>query len=307
MSLLLHAWALTGHVPELVLPSGREVALPVPGYQSRHARLPELALTLAQAALSPRNASPDLSVLLGTALGSLTETESFLEGVVGPESYVRPRAFTTSVHNAAAGHVARSLGARGENQTFVQGEVSAGLAVFAALALRARGGTGPVILGAVDECTARAAAIRQECLAEGPWAAAEGGAVLYAGGDEERDPALARITRVDLGRPEDPEAWLRERLGAAPPAGALLALPAPERGERAPWLDLPLEMASLAPRAGAHPALMASGLALATALLTGEMLPATLGLPLPAHPRQLAVIGGSRTGEWALVRLESTG
>lgn len=314
--LLLHEWALAGHAAGLTLPAGREVQLPAPGPHPRRARLPELALTLAQAALSPRSPRPDCAVLLGTALGSLTETETFLEGVVGPDSDVRPRAFTSSVHNAAAGHVARAFGARGENQTFVQGELSPALAAFAALALRARGEQGPVLLGAVDECTPRAAEVRRACKGEGPWAAGEGGAVLYAGAPDEADPPLARLTRVALGRPRDPAAWLQRELAREPWAGLLLALAppaAPGTGgsaaghEQAPELELPVDAVSLAPRAGAHPALGAAGLALAAALLGGEMLPATLGLPLAARPPHLGVVLSSRTGEWALVRLEAAG
>lgn len=312
MSIVVHEWALAGHVPELVLPAGREVRLPPPGSHPRRARLPELALTLAQAALSPRSPRPECAVFLGTALGCLTETESFLEGVVGPDSDVRPRAFTSSVHNAAAGHVARAFGARGENQTFVQGELSPALAAFAALALRARGGTGPVLLGAVDETTRRASEVRRACLGEGPWATGEGGAVLFAGGPEETAPPLARITRVALGRPADPLAWVRDELAREPWAGLLLALaptpvhaphPSLSAAERLP-LELPIDAVSLAPRAGAHPALGAAGLALAAALLGGEMQPATLGLPIPPRPPHLGVIACTRSGEWSLVRLE---
>lgn len=303
-SLAIHGWAIAGWEPPLAIPPAHAVALPAPGPHPRRARLPGLAEALARAAVGGRTLGPDTAVLLGTALGSLTETEQFLLGIVGPgEPEARPRAFTHSVHNAAAGQVARVFGARGENHTFVQGEVSFAVALLAALGLRARGQRGAVLLGAVDESTPTATAIKQGCLGDGPWARGEGGALLYAGGDDGPGLVLGRVSLLALDRAREPREWLPAALREHPVDALLFALAPDQRDSNTPLPELDLPAIDLVPRAGAHPSIAASGAALAVGVLSGELPPEALDLP--ARPRALGLLVRSRRHDHALLRLEA--
>ncbi|RMG16162.1 MAG: hypothetical protein D6731_06775, partial [Planctomycetota bacterium] len=262
----------------VALPCARTAPLPPPGPHRRRARLPSLALALARAATGERALDPHAGVYLGTAWGSLTETEAFLAPLLGPEAAPpSPRAFTSSVHNAAAGEVARALGLHGENQTFVQGELSFACCVLAAGRRRARGEDAPSLLGALDERTPTARdAAAALCPGRG---LDEGGAVLVVGGSA---PPLARLRLLALGSslpgPADDHADLRWTL--APGA----------RGAPLGWT-------------GEHPSAAASAAALAVALVSGELAPAAVGCA--ARPRSVLLELSSRWGERALLRVEA--
>jgi len=163
-------------------PAHRTVPLPPPGAR-RKARLPTLAAQMARVALGERDVDEETGVSFGTALGCLTETEAFVENMVrAREEMPKPRAFSSSVHNAIASRVAMEIGARGPCRTFVHGEVSFVQALFAARA--------PALIGALDERTAYVDRGRRAC-GKGP--GGEGGAVLYCADDA---PGLAVIRTV---------------------------------------------------------------------------------------------------------------
>ncbi len=67
----------------------------------------------------------DVSVAVGTGLGSMNETVSFLENMfVNSEEFPKPTCFTNSVHNAVASQIAIIFQCRGENHTFTQNAMS---------------------------------------------------------------------------------------------------------------------------------------------------------------------------------------
>lgn len=270
----------------------RRRELPASGFRGRRARLPGLAWDLCQGALGDDTLGEDGSVLLGTALGCLTETAAFVENMIEQEgASPKPRAFTASVHNAIASEVARKLGARGECQTFVGGENAHVQALFAAAFARRRGLEARQLVGAVDEWTSYVERGRAVCEAEP--SEAEGGALIHLGSGEE--PGLARIGALFLARPANAREWLAKTLEAeaveacfAPSKrGALVALPSIDTSRVA----------------GEFPASAAIAIGFAASLLDGELAPETLDLA--SRPRKVAVVSTTRFGELGVVILES--
>src|SRR5206468_3220883 len=130
LELPFSGYAAAGEGSE-ILPERRRVALQASGSARGGGRLPRLALELAQLALGPRSAPESTGVFFGTALGCLTETESFVANMMrSREATPKPRAFTSSVHNSIASFVALNFSARGECNTFVHGELSFARALF---------------------------------------------------------------------------------------------------------------------------------------------------------------------------------
>lgn len=251
-------------------PAARVVALPPPGEHPRRARLPTLATALARTALGEEAAPAETAVLLGTALGSLTETEAFVrQMIVADEAAPKPRAFSASVHNAAAAAVAQALGARGESRTIVHGPASGLQALLLAERRAARGGAAPALVGGVDEVIEDVTRAWGAC-GPGGGPPLEGGAVL----------------RLDAAGASAPLACLEAVSCGAAPANEADAL-------------------VLAPRAyAAWGGGLAGGPALAcaaaVALLSGELDPAWFALT--AAPSRVVVVATPRWGEsWSAV------
>ena len=67
----------------------------------------------------------DVSVAVGTGLGSMNQTVSFLDNMfLHDEAFPKPTCFTNSVHNAVASQIAIVFQCRGENHTFTQNAMS---------------------------------------------------------------------------------------------------------------------------------------------------------------------------------------
>lgn len=281
MTLAVTGYAVAGG--RLDLPEGRRLAFPPPGLHRRRARLPSLAVGLAKAALGRRPCPEETAVLIGTALGCLTETEAFVTHMLeADEATPMPRAFSSSVHNAIAGEVARAVGARGENRTVVHGGVSICWALWFALR---RGGSS--LVGALDERTPHVERAYAACDPTRTHALQEAAAVLALA--PEAEGSLATAIAAEVGRTSDPAGWLRERL--VPLAPDVVLVPSGAWARR-------LEGAvSVEPLTGETPSAAALSCALAVALLAGE---ATLpGLPV-AEPRRVAVAATSRFGDVGL-------
>ena len=193
--------------------------MPPPGAKGRKARLPDLAVALARRAVGDREVPEETAVEFGTAFGSLTETESFVENMIrAREETPKPRHFSASVHNAMASRVAMALGAKGPCRTFVHGELSFLQAVRSARRSRF------ALVGALDERTPYVDRAREVC--------GKG-----AGGDH------VPIPLEDVGRGTAVEAPVVERRGRARIAGrrgeaAALAPHAPDRVVVAEAIDL---------------------------------------------------------------------
>ncbi len=273
---------------DLPAPAHRRVPLPAAGAHPRRARLPGLAAALGRAALGADAAPPGAAVLLGTALGSLTETEAFCVHMIeADEGTPKPRAFSASVHNAAAAQLAQAVGARGETRTLVHGP----LGPLQALWLAARRRAALTLAGGLDEVIPRVNAAWGAC---GVPAAppAEGGALLCLAPAAEAP--LATLEHVTFGRSTAPAQWVAERL-----AGPLDLLLTPTARWELPAGQLPSAPArSYGEWGGGLAAGPAVASAAAVALLAGELEPAWA--ELTARPARVGVAATTRWGEVGL-------
>ena len=179
--------------------------MPPPGPKGRKARLPDLAVKLAREAVGELAVPDQTAVEFGTAYGSLTETESFVENMVREhEETPKPRHFSASVHNAMASRVAMALSAKGPCRTFVHGSLS-----FLQAVRSARRNEFAVV-GALDECTPYVERGRN---AAGAKPGSEGGAVFFCGEGD----ALAELS---IGG-DASVVWQAADFGAHPAASAV--------------------------------------------------------------------------------------
>ena len=122
----------------------------------RLGRAQRMALLAAHQALNARAMTPDdcynTAVCLGTGLGELGETVSFLDNLVRlEEKEPKPARFANSVHNSLASQVAIRFGFRGENHTLTHGPVSFELALWQATVLLRTGRARYVLACGADE------------------------------------------------------------------------------------------------------------------------------------------------------------
>lgn len=96
-----------------------------------------------------------LGLIVATGYGASATTFSFLDTVLdGGDALASPTHFSSSVHNAAAAHVAILLGITGPNLTVSQFELSVPSALLAAQGWLAEGRVDAVLFGGVDEACA---------------------------------------------------------------------------------------------------------------------------------------------------------
>ena len=119
-------------------------------------RLPRMALAAAHQALEQGGLldDPAVGAVLGTGLGALEETVTFMGQLikVGPAE-ANPGLFPASVMNVSAAVISMELGLRGYNTTVNHKEVSAELALCAALDALRLGHAEAVLTGGVDQLT----------------------------------------------------------------------------------------------------------------------------------------------------------
>ncbi len=121
----------------------------------RMPRLTQLTYAAARQALDqsqPTASSERTGVVLGTGLGTLDETMTFVKGYVGdgPES-ASPMVFPVSVMNAPAGQLAVELKLRGVNSTINHRDHSALSALAMACDLLELGRADAIVAGGIDE------------------------------------------------------------------------------------------------------------------------------------------------------------
>lgn len=111
-------------------------------------------MALQQAKLESSELGEGTAVAIATSFSSSETTEQILRQILldSPES-ISPAAFTESVANAAAAHVAITLGARGANITITQREAGLPIALARAWAELVHSRAERVLVGATDELT----------------------------------------------------------------------------------------------------------------------------------------------------------
>lgn len=96
-----------------------------------------------------------LGLIVASGYGAVATTFAFLDTVLdGGDALASPTHFSSSVHNAAAAHVAILLGITGPNLTVSQFEMSVPSALLAAQGWLAEGRVDAVLFGGVDEACA---------------------------------------------------------------------------------------------------------------------------------------------------------
>lgn len=99
--------------------------------------------------------NPD-AIVVGTGLGCLQETVSFLDTMISnDENFLNPSHFIQSTHNAISGQIALFLSCNNYNMTFTQKELSFEMALLDSLALFKEKEVSNVLLGGTDELDTR--------------------------------------------------------------------------------------------------------------------------------------------------------
>jgi len=204
-----------------------------PAKRRKLSRIQQMTLVAAKKALGAEligTTTPEkICAVIGTGLGSLTDTAAFVENLIlKDERAPRPALFTSSVHNSLASQVAIELKLSGLNSTPVQREISFETALWQGANELASGRAELALVGAADELNQYhlAAGIRgrgrnktsQRSLP------GEGCALFTLGRKETAATPLAFVSAIRIGRSEKPDAvaeanWILETLerdGIAP-------------------------------------------------------------------------------------------
>ncbi len=153
------------------------------------------------------------AIIVGTAMGCLEDTWSFLSKMVHhQEEMLSPTAFIHSTHNTMASHLALHFKSFGHNCTFVHRNISFENALTDAILLLEEGEVSKVLVGGADEVTdisfdilSQLGQIRQvESVNSVPiptnvsgWIAGEG-ASFFVLGNEQTTASYARLTEVGV-------------------------------------------------------------------------------------------------------------
>lgn len=140
------AYVIEGPVAKGMIPAGK---------LRRLGKIQKMALASTWKAIdscSVEYSPDDVSVAVGTGLGSMNETASFLENMfVNDEAFPKPACFTNSVHNAVASQIAIIFQCRGENHTFTQNAMSFEIALKYSMTLLQAGRAKYSIVCGCDE------------------------------------------------------------------------------------------------------------------------------------------------------------
>ena len=113
------AYVIDGPIAKGMIPAGK---------LRRLGKIQKMALSSTRRAIDDSSidqTKSDVSVVVGTGLGSMNETVNFLENMfVNKEEFPKPTCFTNSVHNAVASQIAIIFQCRSENHTFTQNAMS---------------------------------------------------------------------------------------------------------------------------------------------------------------------------------------
>jgi 3-oxoacyl-[acyl-carrier-protein] synthase II len=137
-----------GQTSPLLTPDFKEFI--EPGLLRRMSKILRMSVTCAKDALDQAQLSQPDSIVVGTGLGCLQDTEKFLNNFLTIEGLLPPTAFIQSTHNTLAGQISLSLGNHGYNMTHTQNSLSFEHAMLDAMLLLGENDT-HVLVGAGDE------------------------------------------------------------------------------------------------------------------------------------------------------------
>lgn len=120
----------------------------------RMSRVIRMGVASSMTALKDAGIEKPDAVIVGTALGCLEDTASFLTKLVqNKEEMLSPTAFIFSTHNTIAAQIAYLLQCRGYNSTYVHRNISFESALIDATLLINEGSENTVLVGGIDELT----------------------------------------------------------------------------------------------------------------------------------------------------------
>ena len=120
----------------------------------RMSRVIRMGVAASFTALKEANIEKPDAVIVGTALGCLEDTASFLSKLVqNNEEMLSPTAFIYSTHNTIAAQIAYLLNCKGYNSTYVHKNISFESALIDAILLLNEKSVANVLVGGIDEIT----------------------------------------------------------------------------------------------------------------------------------------------------------
>ena len=94
------------------------------GLLRRMSRILRMSVTCAKDCLEQSGITQPDSIIVGTGLGCLQDTEKFLSNFLTIEGLLPPTSFIQSTHNTIAGQISLSIGNHGYNMTHTQNSLS---------------------------------------------------------------------------------------------------------------------------------------------------------------------------------------
>jgi len=120
----------------------------------RMSRIIKMGVSSSLMALKEAKVESPEAVIVGTALGCLEDTVSFLNKlVINKEELLNPTAFIHSTHNTIASQIALNVKCMGYNSTYVHRNISFETALLDAFLMLNEKSVGTVLVGGIDELT----------------------------------------------------------------------------------------------------------------------------------------------------------
>lgn len=137
-------------VLKAVQPSYKEIISPAAG--RRMAKGVKMGMYTALKALQEAKVDNPDSIIVGTGLGCMEDSEKFLNAILdNDEQFLTPTSFIQSTHNTVGGQIALALQCKGQNFTYVNGGVSFESGLIDAKMQIDLDESAAVLVGSVDE------------------------------------------------------------------------------------------------------------------------------------------------------------
>lgn len=122
----------------------------------RMGRIIKMGVAAAQICLKDAGIEMPDAILTGTSLGCIEDTEKFLTAIIeNKEQFLTPTSFIQSTHNTVGGQIALLLHCHNANFTYVHRGFSFESCVLDALMLLEENNSKNILIGGVDETTAK--------------------------------------------------------------------------------------------------------------------------------------------------------
>ena len=162
----------------------------------RMSKILRMSITCGIDCLSQSGIKNTDSIIIGTGLGCLMDTEKFLKNFLTLEGLIPPTAFIQSTHNTIAGQLSLLLENNNYNMTHTQNTVSFEHALLDSM-LRLNENDNNVLVGAVDEHIPLLDSIASDIGVEIVEGKMTSGAAMFTLSNEKNKHSLARVIDVE--------------------------------------------------------------------------------------------------------------